>query len=154
MNVKIFAVSHSEKLLEHVPQQDSIMRVLLSDLDVKTEFRGESLAENRFLLTDLLINHDAEYCGFVTARWDEKFDWWPQLSEMSNLLIHEPRIKSPALFAPAFSRVGPRQLKFWIQNQDSHHPGMTALLHELVRLHDLQFETRDIRTIVMGKKPW
>jgi hypothetical protein len=150
MKSRIYAVSHDKELLLTVPENGSIIKVLLSDLELSAEIAGESLAENRFLMTKQLVSNQPDYCGFVSARWDDRFKSWPTLSDLSAQIEIAAKDSRQALFAPVTMRVSQRQLGYWLKAQDRHHPGMTNLLYELISYHKIKFHGRNIRAVVLA----
>jgi hypothetical protein len=146
----IHVVSHDDNLLKNVATASYLHKVNLNFLVLDPRFSGNQLAENRFLLTDKLLEGDAPIVGFVSARWDERFPKWPSLGELDK--IFEPlQVSQRAFFGPQTILASGRQVRNWIKSQDYVHPGMSTLLLEVLDAtgrNNLSENT--IRPITMG----
>ncbi len=151
MRIRLDVVSHSKEQLESVTDNASINKVLLSDLPIPTEFKGEDLAESRYLLTRNLIGVDYDMVGFVSARWSERFPLWPDLTNLADLLIRQPAGDfRQVVVAPNILRLAKFQIQPWIQAQDSVHPGMGKLLKELIEFKQIDLSENRLYSLVMG----
>lgn len=77
--LKIFALAFTDEQFSAIPNVHFMEKVNLSTLNVG-EFQNNQLCEHRIYLSDLPNKSDAEYIGFTTWRWNEKYQ---------NILRHE-----------------------------------------------------------------
>jgi hypothetical protein len=146
----VFAVSHDQNLLDELPKTEFIKPILLDNLDLRDEHKGNELAENRLLLTDLLVNSQSGQVGFVSARWNERFPTWPQI-ECLDQLIYRGEETDRYYFAPQTLLASGAQVESWIKAQDAVHPGMSKLLFEVIdKLSASNFDDSSLRGISMG----
>lgn len=147
--VAIHVVSHDPDLLKALPTAPEINRHLLSDLEIPPKFQGEMLAENRFLLTNLLIDKDADYVVFASARWDERFPRWPKIQDIKSAL-NDGSFPESSFFAPLSIRVSGAQAISWIKAQDKVHPGISKIMIDVFREFGLSIDETRLTTVVMG----
>lgn len=145
----IEVVSHDPNLLEKVPEHNSLSRHLLSELDIPEAFQGEFLAENRFFLTNGLIESGSRFVGIASARWNDRFQSWPKLENM-HVAIEPYSSCENVAFAPLAMHVSGRQAKAWILAQDSVHPGMSNILIDLMESLNLRIDDDEYSHVVMG----
>jgi hypothetical protein len=150
-SLNIFVVSHDVDLLEAVPPKQFLQKVLLQELDIPKRYQGENLAESRFLIGDRFIQGDYDFRGFISARWDERFPDWPKLAELDTLIGDETMRKHHEMFfAPISLKLSKSQVDSWIDIQDLLHPGMKALIEQLISFHGMRFERHNTYNLVMG----
>ena len=92
--------------------------VNLSELPIG-EFQSNAIAETRAYMADLPLG-DAEYVGFCTARWNDKYRHAVRLSD-----LHHLRLSPKVVWAAE------RQETDWISQSDMNHPGMVPLIKEM-----------------------
>ncbi len=151
LKVSISVVSHDPQILNEVAQNPILRKVLLSELDIPQRYRGEILAESRFLIGNHFLEGKFDFRGFVSARWDQRFPRWPKLSTI-NVLFEDLKLatSSRTFFAPNCKRLRESQVNLWVKSQDIFHPGMTALVEELIDFNRISFNTSDTYNLVMG----
>jgi hypothetical protein len=150
MSYGIFAVSHRQDLLDLLPEDEHINKVLLEDLAIPIELQGEELAENRFLLTNKLIERKHSHVGFISARWDDRFSTWPKLADLGKVFDQIQNLPKHFFFAPNAFLVSSYQISKWLQRQQKVHPGMLSLLEDLIDFHKIDYKDGSLHTIVMG----
>jgi hypothetical protein len=143
-------VSHDQKLLDRVPNRKFLKKILLSNIEIDEKYRGENLAENRYLIGNDFVEGDFDYFGFVSARWQERFPNWPQLDDLENEFASLNAPSPTDYFAPTSLRLNKLQLKSWLRAQNVVHPGMTDLLLELVRVNSIVVDRKQTYNLVMG----
>lgn len=148
---RIFVVSHDQKLLDCVADTHILHKSLLSDLDIAEKYKGENLAESRFLVGNELLDGNFDFRGFVSARWDERFPKWPKLANMEKLFeeITLPQHEK-SFFAPISLRLSKSQVQSWIEIQDLLHPGMKSLIVSLIEFNSISFQRNETYNLVMG----
>jgi hypothetical protein len=114
--LKIYVCGHEEKWLSQVPKLPFLVPLNLNDLEIG-EFQDNRLAESRVFLAELPL---ADYVGFVTARWPEKFSHLWTLDKLQDL-----DLKPNVVYGPA---VVTQDMMF---HSEVYHPGMGRLLTEL-----------------------
>jgi len=149
-SVRVSVVSHDPKLLNSVPNRPFIKTILLSELGIAEKFRGESLAENRYLVGHDLVDEDFDYYGFVSARWDERFPNWPKLESLDEIFNELTTDSESNFLAPICWRLSKKQVNSWINQQDLLHPGMSTLLRSVVELNSIDFDSAGPFNLVMG----
>jgi len=149
-NLRVFVVSHDPEFLAKLPKRDFLEPILLGELALPEKFAGNQLAENRFLLTNILTENYFAQVGFVSARWNERFPTWPKLERLDQFL--ELRGEANKLyFAPQTILATGRQVNNWIKAQDAVHPGMSNLLLDVLeKLSSNNLGDPAIRGISMG----
>lgn len=146
----IYVVSHDVALLNDLPKRDFLVPTLLGELGLPQELAGNQLAENRFLLTNLLTDNEASQVGFISARWNERFPTWPHIQELDALALSESD-DARSYFAPQTILATGPQVKNWIKAQDAVHPGTSSLLFELLDVLGADnLSDRSVRGISMG----
>jgi hypothetical protein len=148
--LKIFIVSHDQKLLDKIPKKRFLVPTSLNELDLPERLAGNQLAENRFLLTDAMSNIDASWVGFISARWNERFPSWPAVSQLDWIITSST--PKNQYFAPSTKYgVSGLAVQEWIKNQDIGHPGMSTLLLEAVDVMNVRgLAELTTRNISMG----
>jgi hypothetical protein len=138
--------SHDSRIFHKVPDSPEIVKILLSNLTVDEQFKGEQLAENRFFISKESNCISADLIGCVSARWDERFPTYPKLDELhfyaKNLKMHE-------VIAPQSLILNKSQFTSWLKNQDAVHPGISKLLHEAINQFSISMEGKSYN-LVMG----
>lgn len=149
--ISISVVSHDPQILDEVPENPILRKVLLSELDIPQRYTGNNLAESRFLIGSHFLEGTFDFRGFVSARWDQRFPKWPKLSAI-DVLFKDLNMEtySRTFFAPNCKRLKESQVHLWVKSQDKFHPGMTALVEELIEFNKISFNTSDTYNLVMG----
>jgi hypothetical protein len=127
----VHVVSHDDALLDSLPAGEWLAKSNLNRLGLPDELAGNELAENRFLLTDKLVEGDADFVGFASARWDERFPEWPGLADIKDAIDLLPR-DGRTYFGPQTIVASGPQVAAWAKAQDAVHPGMAPLSTELL----------------------
>lgn len=69
---EIICIGHMQKQLDSISDRSFIKKINLNDLDVK--YSSNDWSESRaFMVNKPLYSKNAEYVGFVTASWNDKF---------------------------------------------------------------------------------
>jgi hypothetical protein len=145
-DLELFVLSHTNELLGMVPQKPFINKVLLSSLNIPVKFQGEELAENRFFISEESNKASGKYIGCISSRWDERFPKFPKIKDL-DVLAHS--LSDLDVLAPQSLRVTKSQFVSWVNLQDLVHPGMSALLWEVID-RNLSLEKNHHYNIVMG----
>ena len=141
----------SNPFQEEIPQAPILRKVLLTELEIPQRYRGETLAESRFLIGNHFLDGTFDFRGFVSARWDQRFPKWPKLSEIEVLFKNlNMETSSRTIFAPNCKRLSASQVALWLKSQDTFHPGMTALVEELIEFNKISFVKSGTYNLVMG----
>lgn len=151
VTLAIYVVSHDRSLLNNIAPATHLRMVLLEDLDLPSEFKGQDLAESRFLLTSRLTSGGEDWCGLASARWDERFPDFPTLNELGYIFS----LKSSALaenyfVAPNVIMTNGTKFRLWLKAQDEVHPGMAALLESVMKHNEISVAPEQNLNIVMG----
>ena len=144
--VKIFVLSHDPDLLSLICENKDLSVVNLNDLDLSSRLNGNELAENRFFLSKIDLGSSSSI-GCISARWNERFPNYPNVQELGSFV---EKLTPTQFLAPQSLVLSRKQFFGWIQNQDLVHPGMSKLLVDLLKGLNLNFDSDEKRTIVMG----
>ena len=119
--LSLFALAFEEDQLPTIPDSPHIHKINLSTLPLG-ELQSNQFCEHRIFFTDLPSNENAEYLGFVTWRWNEKYNNLIKLENLHESLL--PLLQPNIVFAavPALE---------WFEFSCSTHPGMEKYLQEL-----------------------
>jgi hypothetical protein len=135
--MRLFVLSHRQDLLDAVPNQLCFYKVNLSRLRLG-RYQNNLLGEGRALLYDLDDN-DAEYLGFINARWDYKYpNLQTRLTNLDNTVW--PQLEATRVLAPwttGTSYWG----NDWYNQAIEVHPSMAGLLTELASYTGLSLKT-------------
>lgn len=144
--VKLFVVSHDPRQLDEIKNRDSITLINLSALDLDKRISGNELAENRLFLAR--IDYEAaQVIGCVSARWEERFPKYPTLQ---NLPERISQLKGGEVLAPQGLVLTNSEFVKWVRNQDAVHPGMSAVMMDVIEFMKIDVSLRIQRRIVMG----
>lgn len=150
LDFRINVVSHDQFLLESIPDRPFLSKILLTDLNLPLELRGESLAESRFLVTNNLVEGNQGFIGFISARWNQRFPDWPSIENLDQLFAATLPPQSNQFIAPIGFKFTGRQVENWLKIQDLLHPGIEELIRELIGYHNISFHERQLYNLVMG----
>lgn len=137
LDFRINVVSHDQFLLESIPDRPFLSKILLTDLNLPLELRGESLAESRFLVTNNLVEGNQGFIGFISARWNQRFPDWPSIENLDQLFAATLPPQSNQFIAPIGFKFTGRQVENWLKIQDLLHPGIEELIRELIGYHNI-----------------
>ena len=91
MKLKVFVCAFTNEQLNHIPALPWVVPINLAELPVG-ELQSNQLCEHRIYFTDMPEQADADYVGFVTWRWFDKFSHLMPISEFDRLPLSENAI--------------------------------------------------------------
>jgi UDP-galactopyranose mutase len=133
----VYAVAHNAARLAMIPGASYISKLRLDQLAIAEELRGEQLAEGRAFLCETLDFAGKEYCGFVNARWNEKYAQnmgrnfqAPRTVRLEEFYTLAEQLEPSTVLVPelAGNAHGPTG---WATLADRNFPGMSKYLVEL-----------------------
>ena len=127
-SLSVFVVSHDSELLARVPRLPFLRNILLTDLAIPERFKGDSLSENRFFLSEEALDVESDFVGLVSARFEEREPDGPGFEGLLNLA---QVMNASDCWSPVVRRVESHLDTFlWIKAQDGLHPGMSKILED------------------------
>lgn len=128
----LFVLSHKPDVLEKVPPLPFLQKVLLGNLEVDplqpisglSEGQDPRFGEGRAFLTELQVQRESEYVGYLNGRSQEKYHWlkftWEGLAERISGRLSPEKVLS--------MWCGPAD---WAAFSERMHPGMLPVLEEI-----------------------
>lgn len=125
-SLSVFVVSHDSELLAKVPRLPFLRNILLTDLAIPDRFKGDSLSENRFFLSEEALDVESDFVGLVSARFEEREPDGPGFEGLWDLVQH---MKPNECWSPVVRKAESHfDTSIWIKAQDGLHPGMSKIL--------------------------
>ena len=130
MSLSLFVLSHDQSILDSLPKLEYLIPINLNDLDIPLKYRGQSLSENRFFLSQLADKVESDFVGVISGRYSERYPAAPEFVKLGSVASG---LGSNEFYAPWVRGLRTnRELVTWINTQDGVHPGMAKVLHSLI----------------------